>query len=185
MLITFSQKKIKTLVWHDAASIALANRIVVEKPNCLLILTGKKITRKILQREKEIFRDCGFQLIKVNKFHLEGALNLIFSKSQKYFSNTICGYPLIAFSNKHFSTPQEIFPLFNLPSYYMVTVLVFAHQTLYTVPRIMAQNYFQNVHAFTYCYSTSLGVAYIFFWLIQTLAFFNLNLTLKASGKIK
>jgi hypothetical protein len=57
MLITFAKKNTKTLLWHDAASIALANRISVEKPNSLIILTGKKITRKILQKEKEIFRE--------------------------------------------------------------------------------------------------------------------------------
>jgi hypothetical protein len=169
MLVTFPQKDIKTLLWHDAASIALINRIIVEKPNSLIVLTGKKIGRKVLQREKETFRDCGFQLIKINKFHLEGALNLIFPKSQKYFLNTMCGYSLIAFSSTHFYTPQEIIHLFQLPSYYMVAVLVFAHQTLYTIPRLSAQNYFQNIQK--YSYATSLGFMHIFFWLIQSHGF--------------
>jgi len=163
MLQLVWKKDAKMLFWYDAVSVAIANRILVERPSCLLILTGKKITRKILQREKEIFRECGFDLIKVNKFHLEGALHYIFPLSRKYFSTQMCGYPLIAFSSIRSYKPQEIISLFNLPSYYTVTTMVLTHQTLYTAQRLLGQNYFQNLSTQKFSYATSLGLLYIYF----------------------
>jgi len=51
--------------------------------------------------------------------------------------------------------------------------MVFANQTLYTMPRLTAQNYFQEIQ--NYSLATNLGILYVFFWLIQMQTVIQLN----------
>jgi len=54
--------------------------------------------------------------------------------------------------------------------------MVFANQTLYTTPRLAAQNYFQEIQK--YSLATNLGILCVFFWLIQMQTVIQLNIIL-------
>jgi len=173
------KKKSTSLLWSDAAVIALLNRIIDNKSTtCLIQFIGRRINKKRLQRDRDLLQTVGFRLIKVKSFYFERALLQVFPNHNNYFLNSIHGYTLIAISNTYKSKLFDLNTLFYLPYYYLTPTFIIANKAIDSRESLALREAInQNINHYhaTYTYTTVAGIFSILTWLIKLQTLFLLN----------